>query len=412
MYCQITARGLFSLKFKVMRKVLFTLTLLAAFGMIAKADIQFNHGPWQEILAQASKENKLVFVDAYTSWCGPCKWMAANTFTNPEVAEFYNANFVNAKIDMEKGEGPGLQEKYNVQAYPTLLFVSASGELFHVAVGALDAAQFIALGKQVLDPKFVSIATSKLAFETHKDDRVAQADYIVRMTEIGQNSDEVLAMFRPVMAGAGLLDADSWAVFKARFKLLDTDEAKYFFAHKADFVSRYGEGEVNAKLLDMYVAAMGRATFEHKEDAYMAARGAWMKSGHPEAEKMALFQDLGWYEGAEDWGKYISTAHRAVAITPDLQPQALNSLAWMFYMGATKKKDLEAALLWANKACTAEPIYAYLDTKAMLLKKLGRQEEAIAVAKEAIEVAKRNKEPYGETEKELNEMLAKKSNKI
>ena len=60
---------------------------------------------WQDVLAKAKKENKIVFVDAYTTWCGPCKWMAANIFPTKEVGDVFNASFVNAKIDMEKGEG-------------------------------------------------------------------------------------------------------------------------------------------------------------------------------------------------------------------------------------------------------------------------------------------------------------------
>ena len=89
--------------------------------------INFEHGTWDEILAKAGKEGKIVFMDAYTTWCGPCKMMSKSTFTDARVAEFYNKNFICAKIDMEKGEGPALSERYGVQAYPTLLFVNASG---------------------------------------------------------------------------------------------------------------------------------------------------------------------------------------------------------------------------------------------------------------------------------------------
>ncbi len=390
-----------------MKKFLFLLAFVAAFSSVTKADIEFNHSPWQEILAQAGKENKLVFMDAYTTWCGPCKWMAANTFTNPEVADFFNKHFINAKIDMEKGEGVDLAIKYNVRAYPTLLFVSASGDLFHVAIGALNPEQFLALGKQVTDPKFVSISAAKAKYEANKDDRSAQAEYIVKMTAIGQDVNDVLEAFKPGMSGAALLQPENWNVFQAVLNDLESDEAKYFLGHRAEFVARYGATDVDQKLMEMYLSAMGQATYAREESDYMSARASFLKSGHPEAKKMVLFQDLGWYESAEDWGKYVSTAHEAVKMTPDLAPNALNSLAWTFYLGVSKKKDLEAALGWADRACKAEPIYAFLDTKAMLLKKLGRKDEAIKVAREAIEVAKRDKEPYGDTEAALNEMLGK-----
>jgi thiol-disulfide isomerase/thioredoxin len=44
--------------------------------------IEFFHGPWSEALAKAKTEDRLIFVDAFASWCGPCKRMAAETFTN------------------------------------------------------------------------------------------------------------------------------------------------------------------------------------------------------------------------------------------------------------------------------------------------------------------------------------------
>ena len=84
-----------------------------------------------EALAAQQEEPKKIMIDVYTTWCGPCKWMAKNTFTDKAVGEYFNANFVNAKFDMEKGEGPELAQLYQVRAYPTLLFISAAGELVH-----------------------------------------------------------------------------------------------------------------------------------------------------------------------------------------------------------------------------------------------------------------------------------------
>ena len=61
--------------------------------------------PWKEILQLAKKENKLIFMDCYTSWCGPCKALAKNVFTQEKVGDFFNPRFINVKYDMEKGDG-------------------------------------------------------------------------------------------------------------------------------------------------------------------------------------------------------------------------------------------------------------------------------------------------------------------
>ncbi|MEY3442865.1 MAG: hypothetical protein RLZZ519_1146 [Bacteroidota bacterium] len=110
--------------------------------------IDFFHGTFAEAQAKAKRENKLIFMDAYTSWCAPCRFMAANVFTDQSVGEYYNAHFVNIKVDMEKGEGPDLSRRYSVMAYPTLLFIDGNGEVKSRVMGGKPAAEFIALGQK------------------------------------------------------------------------------------------------------------------------------------------------------------------------------------------------------------------------------------------------------------------------
>jgi thioredoxin 1 len=112
--------------------------------------IQFFTGTWLQALDIAKKENKFVFLDAYASWCGPCKLMKRNTFTDAKVAEFYNKHFINMAIDMEKGEGVALSEKYDITSYPTLLFIKPDGKIVLKATGYHKVEDFISVGKNVL----------------------------------------------------------------------------------------------------------------------------------------------------------------------------------------------------------------------------------------------------------------------
>jgi len=133
--------------------ILFFLAALLIQNSFA-AGIRFvENKKWKEILALAKKENKLVFLDGYATWCGPCQYMQQDIFTQTEVGNYFNAKFINVKLDMEKGEGLVLSEKFDLTAYPTLFFINGDGELVHKYVGALDAKEFITLGKNALDPK-------------------------------------------------------------------------------------------------------------------------------------------------------------------------------------------------------------------------------------------------------------------
>jgi len=112
--------------------------------------ILFFEGTWQEAILKAKKENKLIFLDAYTTWCGPCKAMQKNIFPNEKVGELFNKNFINVKIDMEKGEGIALAKKYNVRAYPTLFFIDAQETLKLSSLGYHNVSQLIKLGQKAL----------------------------------------------------------------------------------------------------------------------------------------------------------------------------------------------------------------------------------------------------------------------
>jgi thioredoxin 1 len=124
---------------------------LTAFTTKKKADkgIEFYEGNFNDALAKAKSENKIIFMDAYASWCGPCKKMAANVFTDEKAGEYFNANFVNLKMDMEKGEGPEIARKYPVQYYPTLFFIDSKGNVVKKIVGYHDVEQLIKEAKSV-----------------------------------------------------------------------------------------------------------------------------------------------------------------------------------------------------------------------------------------------------------------------
>ena len=93
---------------------------------------------WEEVVSKAKKENKFIFVDCYTDWCGPCKILVSQVFSLDRVADFFNERFVNAKFEMEKdADGVAHKGTWDVNAYPTLLFIDpATGKVMHRLVGA------------------------------------------------------------------------------------------------------------------------------------------------------------------------------------------------------------------------------------------------------------------------------------
>jgi thiol:disulfide interchange protein len=140
-------------------------TVLAVIVMVAvyafnnpkvdfKADneegIQFHKGTWNEALALAKKENKLIFLDIYATWCGSCKKLKKNTFSDEKVGQFYNSNFINVALDGEQAEGEILANQYHLTGYPSLLFIDSNGKVVVQSGGYQNSKDLIALGKSIL----------------------------------------------------------------------------------------------------------------------------------------------------------------------------------------------------------------------------------------------------------------------
>lgn len=138
---------------KIVRVAITLLTGIICTSGIANAQgIVFGHN-LDDALAKAKVENKLVFIDFYTSWCAPCKVMSNDVFPIANVGTFFNTNFINCKIQCDdKGEGVELGKKYQVGAYPTLMFLNKDGEIVHSTAGSLSANELIELGKDALNP--------------------------------------------------------------------------------------------------------------------------------------------------------------------------------------------------------------------------------------------------------------------
>ena len=105
---------------KSIRRILLLCCFLTV-GVCLFAQTNFEELSLPEAIEKAKEKGKMVFVDCYTSWCGPCKYMADKIFTQKEMGEYLNSRFVCVKYDMERGDGPDIAVKYNVAAYPTFL---------------------------------------------------------------------------------------------------------------------------------------------------------------------------------------------------------------------------------------------------------------------------------------------------
>jgi thiol:disulfide interchange protein len=131
---------------------LFSLFSVLGRGQSPGTGIHFFQGTWEEAIVKAKTEKKCIFLDAYASWCEPCKTMDREVYTTPEVAKYFNRKFISFRIDMEKGEGPVLAKKLtSIDGYPSLLFFTVEGNLCKTILGSRPAVIFLKEAKLVAD---------------------------------------------------------------------------------------------------------------------------------------------------------------------------------------------------------------------------------------------------------------------
>lgn len=172
--------------------------------------VRFFQGSWGQLLSEAKRQNKPIFVDVYTTWCGPCKLMTSQAFPNPRVAARMNEHFVNYKLDAEKGDGQSIAKRYGVQGYPTSLFLTPDGKLLHRAIGYNGIDKFLAEAQKAISDAKEARTMAIWNAEYDRGERSAKflRGMLLKQTEYDRATADVLDDYVKVLPKADTLAAD------------------------------------------------------------------------------------------------------------------------------------------------------------------------------------------------------------
>lgn len=238
------------------RRVLFTGLMCGLFFPLS-AQINFRDISFDEALKAAKAENKMVFIDCYTSWCGPCKRLARDIFPTKEAGDYFTPRFVSIKVDMEKGEGPQLGKRYDVGAYPTLLFLNADGELvYRLCGGKSSAVELIKDVEQGI--KNQSLTAMQRQYEEGNRTQAFITDYLEMLDNQAMLSEinKVATDFLQNKIEGLFLDKTLYQLFVQYICLPSNSVFQKVYAQKERVKDVYGE-----------------AVLEHLEDAWMEYPG-------------------------------------------------------------------------------------------------------------------------------------------
>ncbi|PHN01737.1 thioredoxin family protein [Flavilitoribacter nigricans] len=377
-----------------MKKYILLLLLPLAFSAPAQDGIHFVDESWQKLLKKAEKEDKLIFLDAYTTWCGPCKMMTKDVFPDKKLGKLYNKEFINVQLDMESEEGRPLAKKYNIRAYPSLLYINGAGEVVHRIVGYQSSDQLIAMSEVAMDPQLNLVG-------------------LIERYEAGERDPDFL--LKKAMAHSNAMDGKHMEALEAYFKTqsdwstmenmellfmvaddIDSQLFEYLANNRESFEMVFGKDAVINKLQQMvsqklYEDRSNLPSLEKVDRLYERA--------YPDmADKLSARFRIDYYRMAGDQKKYLNATAKYLEQYSSEDAMELNNAAWNFFEMVDDPDHLKLALNWAKKSVDLEPGYYNYDTLAALYFKLGEKKKAIKTAKQAIAIAKSEGENYAATQ--------------
>ncbi|ADQ80838.1 Thioredoxin domain-containing protein [Paludibacter propionicigenes WB4] len=374
------------------KSILFLLLIMFKFSVSAQYEgIKFNHElTLADALSKAKDENKYVFVDCYTTWCGPCKLMVFDVFSQKQVGDYYNRNFINLKLDLEKPDNKFIVEKYGITAFPTYLFFDPNGKLKLKAKAYLEAPIFLEMGKAALDNANNFEVNAKKIEDGDRSIRTVKRFFVQNYNY--KKSESLVEECFKILSDEEKISQDGWDLFNLYIKDPKSESFQFFLKNRLKFTEKYGKEAVERRILYglfLYTYEMDIAGFDSlrsidpvifdKAKNFIAIAAAyWECVRNKNIDNQA------------DWKNLISIA------SPYLEDQCddsnyIGSQAWKIYQNSSKIKDktiLDKACEWAKRAYTLQPKSSeIMNTYAHLLFATGKKNNAIKLEEEALKKA-------------------------
>ncbi len=369
-----------------MRLLLYSMMILLGSSSLFSQGIDFFEGTWQEALEMAKQKEKIIFVDAYAVWCGPCKRMAKNVFTQEKVGDFYNANFINMKLDMEKGEGLKFRQKYPVAAFPTLFYIDYTGEVVKQVKGAQQVDAFIRLGEGVLK----SIDRSgEFAEQYEKGNRDPELvyKYVQALNKAGKSSLKISnTYFRddPDMENEFNLQLLYEATVAVDSRIFDL-----FVKHYKAIGKVKGLQALNDRVL---LASTNTANkgIEFQSLELVEEAKEKMKKHYPQrSEEFGIEMDMAYFKKLGDHKNFMKACAAFAKKVANGNAKDLDYLASDIQKSfSDDEKCMKMAEKYAKEAAEKGGIYNYYLTYATILSHNGKKEEALKAAQKSLELAK------------------------
>ena len=363
--------------------------------------IEFFKGSWEQALEKAGLEDKIIFVDAYAQWCGPCKRMAKTVFTTDKAGEFFNKNFINFKMDMESEPGREFGKKYPVSAYPTLFFINSEGKIVLNTKGAQNLEGLIKLGNSALQ-KGLDLESLEAKYQEGNRDVQFLYKYVKALNKSNKSPLKVANAY--LRSQKNLQTEFNRKFIYESLYTADSKIFQWFVEDRQEIEKIFGKDPVENQIEKACRRTFAQAIKFDTPDLWQEARTKAKDNLGSKGEKMAMEFDLDYYAHKKENKLYLKTTKSYVKTHVKNNAALLDATAKRLL---TDFKEDEKILRYAEgiaaKASENGGLAEYHQTYAKILLASKKHGLALEEAKKALAIAKN----YGAYTKDI-EILIKK----
>jgi thiol-disulfide isomerase/thioredoxin len=363
--------------------------------------IHFEHDlSWSAIQAKAKAGNKYIFMDCYTTWCGPCRFMSTSIFPQEVTGSYFNDKFISVKVQLDTtngdadnikawyADGHNIAEKYDVRAYPTYLIFAPDGHVVHRIVGSrIDAKSFIA----DVSGSFDSTKQYYTLLDQYKQGRRDSA--FLHKIAVACLSAYDLKDGAPVAQDWLATQSDLFSRDALYMQDLFTKKStdKYFPTftdHVAEVDKVLGPGAAEMKVRSIFISEVPvRKSGDNRPPDWAALHKKIAAKLPASADELTARIKVTYYLTKKEFPDFEKAIVSYMKTYSDkMSDDELNNIAWGVFQGCSDMTCVSEVLDW-SKHLRDDGNAAYMDTYANILYKLGKKDDAIALETKALGLA-------------------------
>lgn len=379
--------------------VLFIVSIVPTASVVAQG-IKWQNGSFEDVIKTSKKQHKIIFLDVYATWCGPCKLMDSQVFADSTIGKIFNTQFINAKIDGETVEGKQLVEQFELNSYPSRLFITENWEVLSKQEGTSSITNLLKIAATVTERSKSNSSNDELEERYLRGNREPAFLYVYLKSRqlMSLENGHVLNQYLTAITPSEQVLPTTLTLILENADILSGKAFDIIIAHKNDSVFNRKikallnfnfNKAVNLKseqLLNDVLIANGKLYSTFSE---VNAINTETKINYFDLTKQynAFFETTDFWYNSYFLKKDIITFQNSIGLK-SVYAKKLQHAAEIVANVFNEPTKLEKSIIWIRKSIELEEKYTNVNIYSRLMYILGNKNEAIVLKKRALLLAK------------------------